>query len=139
MADNAATAGDAAVGDAAAAVAKLWLDEVTGEKVSKSELKKRQKQREKEAAKKEKEAAKGPAPDAAKAGKKNAEAAEKELTPNQVSLLPCDGGIYLVVANKQCVQYFEIRSRTVNELHNQGKAYPHKVPYTLFSQRVVGC
>ena len=75
MADNQpASEADAA----AAAVAKLHLDEVTGEMISKTELKKRQKAREKEAAKKEKQAA-HPQP-AAKTG----EAAEKELTPNQV-------------------------------------------------------
>ncbi|KAG5983110.1 Protein kinase [Claviceps digitariae] len=102
MADNPATSGEPAVADAAAAVAKLHLDEVTGEMISKSELKKRQKLREKEAAK-EKKAAANPKPQAS--GNKSAEAAEKELTPNQ---------------------YFEIRSRTVNELHAQGKAYPHK-------------
>ena len=50
--------------------------------ISKTELKKRQKTREREAAKKEKAAAKGPA----QASKKSAEAAEKELTPNQVWL-----------------------------------------------------
>ena len=65
-------------------VANLQLDDVTGEMVSKTELKKRQKTREREAAKKEKAAAKGPA----QASKKSAEAAEKELTPNQVWLNP---------------------------------------------------
>ncbi|EQL00887.1 hypothetical protein G6O67_005527 [Ophiocordyceps sinensis] len=100
MADNQPTApGD----DAAAAVAKLHLDDVTGEMISKTELKKRQKARDKEAAKKEKQAAK-PTP-AAGPSSKNAEAAEKELTPNQ---------------------YFEIRSRAVEELHARGKAYPYK-------------
>lgn len=79
MADNQPTApGD----DAAAAVAKLHLDDVTGEMISKTELKKRQKARDKEAAKKEKQAA-NPTP-AAGPSSKNAEAAEKELTPNQV-------------------------------------------------------
>lgn len=82
MSDNPATSGEpAAVDAAAAAVAKLHLDEVTGEMISKSELKKRQKQREKEAAKKEKAAAN---PKPAGASTKSAEAAEKELTPNQV-------------------------------------------------------
>ncbi|KFH48598.1 Lysine--tRNA ligase, cytoplasmic-like protein [Hapsidospora chrysogenum ATCC 11550] len=98
MADNAQPNTGDLVADT---VGKLHLDEVTGEMISKTELKKRQKTREREAAKKEKAAAKGPA----QASKKSAEAAEKELTPNQ---------------------YFEIRSRTVNELHAQGKAYPHK-------------
>lgn len=87
MADNQPTAGEAGAADAAAAVAKLHLDEVTGEMISKTELKKRQKAREKEATKKEKADKAGPAPGAG-AGKKNAEAAEKELTPNQVRPRP---------------------------------------------------
>ena len=61
-------------------VANLHLDEVTGEKVSKSELKKRQKQRQKEEEKKKKEAAAPPKP--VKEKKSNAEADEKELNPN---------------------------------------------------------
>lgn len=109
MADKQPTAGDAAVDAAAAAVSKLHLDEVTGEMISKTELKKRQKAREKEAQKKEKDAANKDKKPAPAAGKKNAEASEKELTPNQ---------------------YFEIRSRAVNELHAQGKAYPHKFHVT---------
>lgn len=71
MADN-------AVKEAEAGVANLLLDEVTGEKVSKSELKRRQKMREKEAKKKEKEANAPP-----KAEKKvSAEEEEANLTPN---------------------------------------------------------
>lgn len=69
-----------AVQDAEASMAKLLLDEVTGEKVSKTELKKRQKLREKEAKKKEKEAAAPPKPAAAK--KTSAEDDEANLTPN---------------------------------------------------------
>lgn len=84
MADNQPTTGDAAVDAVAAAAGKLHLDEVTGEMISKTELKKRQKAREKEAAKKEKEAANKDKKPAQAAGNKNAEAAEKELTPNQV-------------------------------------------------------
>lgn len=63
-----------------AGVANLILDEVTGEKVSKTELKKRQKAREKEAKKKEKAAA---AP-VAKVERKKSSAEEEEanLTPN---------------------------------------------------------
>lgn len=61
-------------------VANLHLDEVTGERVSKSELKKRQKQRMKEEEKKKKEAAAPPKP--VKEKKSNAEAEEKELNPN---------------------------------------------------------
>ena len=59
-------------------MASLLLDEVTGEKVSKTELKKRQKQREKDSKKKEKEAAAPP-----KAQKNSsAEDDEANLTPN---------------------------------------------------------
>lgn len=88
MADNQPTAGDAAVDAVAAAASKLHLDEVTGEMISKTELKKRQKAREKDAQKKEKDAANKDKKPAQAAGKKNAEASEKELTPNQVCL--CD-------------------------------------------------
>ncbi|KFY10327.1 hypothetical protein V492_05078 [Pseudogymnoascus sp. VKM F-4246] len=86
-------------------VANLHLDEVTGEKVSKSELKKRQKQRQKEEEKKKKEAAAPPKP--VKEKKSNAEADEKELNPNQ---------------------YFEIRSRAINKLRasQDPSPYPHK-------------
>ncbi|KAH8173635.1 tRNA synthetases class II (D, K and n) domain-containing protein [Sarocladium implicatum] len=98
----------AAVDAVADAAAKLHLDEVTGEMISKSELKKRQKNRQKEAEKKqkaEKLAASGaPAPKP-----KSTEDSEKDLTPNQ---------------------YFEIRSRAVDALHAQGKAYPHKYHVT---------
>lgn len=58
----------------------LQLDTVTGEMVSKSELKKREKQRQKDEAKKAKEAAAPPKPVVVK--KTNAEADEKELNPN---------------------------------------------------------
>lgn len=58
-------------------VANLTLDEVTGEMVSKTELKKRKKLREKEKLKKEKEAAAPPKPVATK--KKDE---EKDLNPN---------------------------------------------------------
>ncbi|KOS20903.1 Lysine--tRNA ligase [Escovopsis weberi] len=97
-----AQAVDAVTVDGVAAdVAKLHLDPVTGERISKSELKKREKARQKEAAKKEKEAAK---PAEAKKPA-NSESLEKELTPNQ---------------------YYEMRSRTVKDLHAQNLAYPHK-------------
>ncbi|CRK48769.1 hypothetical protein BN1723_016944, partial [Verticillium longisporum] len=74
------------------AVANMHLDSVTGEMVSKSELKKRQKNRERDAKKAEKAAAAPPKPVAAK--KDNAEADEKALDPRQ---------------------YFEIRSRAINK------------------------
>ncbi|KAK8868780.1 Lysyl-tRNA synthetase class II [Apiospora arundinis] len=98
---NAAAPAAPAVDQVAADVGKLHLDEVTGEMISKSELKKRQKKREKEAQKEEKQKTQP-----AQAQKKKEGAVdESQLTPNQ---------------------YFEIRSRRVNELHAQGKAYPHK-------------
>ncbi|KAI1472745.1 lysyl-tRNA synthetase [Daldinia caldariorum] len=83
-------------------LANLHLDEVTGERVSKSELKKRQKQRERDAKKQEKAAAAPPKPASAK--KTNAEADEKELTPNQ---------------------YFEIRSRAISKLIESKEPYPY--------------
>ncbi|KAL4922270.1 hypothetical protein BDW62DRAFT_172167 [Aspergillus aurantiobrunneus] len=96
------------VKEAEASMANLLLDEVTGEKVSKSELKKRQKLREKEAKKKEKEAAAPPKPAQKKA---SAEEEEANLTPNQ---------------------YFEIRSKKVNRLREtkQPDPYPHKFQVT---------
>ncbi len=73
-------------------VANLHLDEVTGERVSKTELKKRQKQRQKEAEKAAKAAA---APAKASGKPKNAAGEEeKDLNPNQ---------------------YYEIRTRHINE------------------------
>ncbi|KAL2888417.1 lysyl-trna synthetase [Ceratocystis lukuohia] len=93
-------------------LAKLLLDDVTGEMISKTELKKRQKARQKEAEKAKKAAAAPPKPAAAK--KTNAEADEKELTPNQ---------------------YFEIRSRNISKLRESKSPnpYPHKfhVDYDL--------
>ena len=59
-------------------VAALHLDEVTGERVSKSELKKRQKQRETERKKAEKAATAAPK----QAKKKENEIDESELNPN---------------------------------------------------------
>lgn len=74
---------------------KTYLDEATGEQVSKSELKKRQKARE-IAKKKAEKAAARPNPPAKKT--------EEELTPNQ---------------------YFEIRSRQVTELKKSAAPYPY--------------
>lgn len=85
---------------------KTYLDDVTGEKVSKSELKKRQKQRAIDARKAEK-AASNPAKPKPKTKDQMA-----DLNPNQ---------------------YFEIRSRQINELRqenmtdfNKFNPYPHK-------------
>ncbi|KAK3828213.1 MAG: hypothetical protein J3Q66DRAFT_322094 [Benniella sp.] len=94
--------------DAAAAPAedtKLHLDTVTGEMVSKTELKKRLKSREKEAKKAEK--APAPAASSSKAAEsKTISAAEEEenLNPNQ---------------------YFEIRSKRVNVLRAKKETYPY--------------
>ncbi|TDZ38478.1 Lysine--tRNA ligase cla4 [Colletotrichum spinosum] len=84
-------------------IAKLILDEVTGEQVSKTELKKRQKARQREA-EKAKKAAAAPAPTAKKA---NAEADEKNLDPSQ---------------------YFENRSRAIKKLRDSKTTnpFPHK-------------
>ncbi|KAJ2818060.1 lysyl-tRNA synthetase, partial [Coemansia sp. 'formosensis'] len=85
------------------------LDETTGEMISKSELKRRMKQREKDAKKAEKAAA-APAP-AAGASKKAQGDAEKELTPNQ---------------------YFEIRSKAIDRMREEGPyPYPHKFNVTM--------
>lgn len=95
-------------------VANLQLDDVTGEMISKTELKKRVKARQKEA-EKAKKAAAAPAPAPSKKkeadASASAEAAEKELTPNQ---------------------YFEIRSRAVNKLREtkSPNPYPHKFQVT---------
>lgn len=66
------------VKEAESSMANLLLDEVTGEKVSKTELKKRQKLREREAKKKEREAAAPPKPEK----KVSAEEEESNLSPN---------------------------------------------------------
>ena len=80
---------------------KTHTDPVTGEKISKSELKRRTKQREKDEKKKEKEAALPARP------KKEKKDDAEELNPNQ---------------------YFEIRSSKINALRasKQPNPYPHK-------------
>ncbi|KAI0429714.1 lysyl-tRNA synthetase [Xylaria sp. FL1042] len=80
---------------------KLYDDPVTGEKISKTELKRRTKQREKEKAKEEK-AKTQPAKPAAKPGN-----LEEELNPNQ---------------------YFELRSKQIDSLRSDRNInpYPHK-------------
>lgn len=71
------------VKEAEASMANLLLDEVTGEKVSKTELKRRQKLREKEAKKKEKEAAAPHKPPK----KVSAEEEEANLNPSVSEIL----------------------------------------------------
>ncbi|KAK1978015.1 lysyl-tRNA synthetase [Colletotrichum cereale] len=84
----------------------LLKDDVTGEMVSKTELKKRQKARQREAEKAKKAAAAPPKP-AGNSKKGNAEADEKNLDPSQ---------------------YFENRSRAINKLREtkSPNPYPHK-------------
>lgn len=67
--------------------ANLLLDEVTGERVSKTELKKRQKQREKERQKAEREATRQPPPAPKRRVAGGAAAEEEELNPNVGHLL----------------------------------------------------
>ncbi|KAH7118768.1 lysyl-tRNA synthetase [Dendryphion nanum] len=91
---------------AATPAENLHDDPVTGEKISKSELKRRTKQRETEKKKAEKAAKTAALPDRPKK-EKSAAAGEDELNPNQ---------------------YFEIRSRAVNALRSskEPNPYPHK-------------
>ncbi|KAF1799141.1 lysyl-tRNA synthetase [Mucor lusitanicus] len=81
----------------------LQKDPVTGEMISKSEFKRREKVRAKEAAK----AAKAAAAPPKEAKAKSAEEGEEELNPNQ---------------------YFELRSKTINKLRENPspEPYPHK-------------
>ncbi|KAI8987354.1 lysyl-tRNA synthetase [Mycotypha africana] len=81
----------------------LQKDPVTGEMISKSEFKRREKLRAKEAAK----AAKAAAAPPKQAKEKSAEEGEDDLNPNQ---------------------YFELRSKAINKLREGGNPnpYPHK-------------
>ncbi|CAO3588170.1 unnamed protein product [Absidia cylindrospora] len=81
----------------------LQKDPITGEIISKSEMKRRTKQREKEAAK----AAKAATAPAKEEKPKNAEEGEEDLNPNQ---------------------YFELRSKSIRQLreNQQPNPYPHK-------------
>ncbi|KAH8107654.1 lysyl-tRNA synthetase [Cristinia sonorae] len=92
----------------APAAAGTHLDEVTGEMISKTELKRRKAQREKEAKKAEKAAAAPPKPAAAKAAAAN----EDDLNPNQ---------------------YFELRSRHIQKLKEtqNPNPYPHKFEVSI--------
>ncbi|KAF2000500.1 lysyl-tRNA synthetase [Amniculicola lignicola CBS 123094] len=91
---------------AAEAAKDLHEDPVTGEKISKSELKRRQKQRDSEKRKAEK-AEKSTALPSRPKKEKSAEEAEGDLNPNQ---------------------YFEIRSRAIKKLKDSKapNPYPHK-------------
>ncbi|OCL01546.1 lysyl-tRNA synthetase [Glonium stellatum] len=85
----------------------LHLDEVTGERISKSELKRRTKQREAEAKKAEKASKAAAAAPSKPKKEKSGEELEGDLNPNQ---------------------YFEIRSRQINKLREskEPNPYPHK-------------
>ncbi|KAI9842881.1 MAG: lysyl-tRNA synthetase [Thelocarpon superellum] len=99
-------------GTAPEALQNLHLDTPTGEMVSKTELKKRQKVRAVEEKKREKAAAAPAQPATTKTAKKsNVEEEESELTPNQ---------------------YFEIRSRHIHKLRQtkDPQPYPHKFQVT---------
>ncbi|KAL6946369.1 lysyl-tRNA synthetase [Hanseniaspora osmophila] len=91
-------------------IANLHLDEVTGEKVSKSELKKRIKQRQKEA-EKAKKAAANPS---SKQNGVGAGGSKKKVVDAFADLSPS--------------QYFEARSRQIKELRQSQSPnpYPHK-------------
>ncbi|KAJ3298879.1 Lysine--tRNA ligase [Rhizoclosmatium sp. JEL0117] len=93
--------------------AKTYLDEATGEQVSKSELKKRQKLREKEAAKAAKAAAAEPVVKAAK------EEGAADPVDEEESFSPS--------------QYFEYRSRAIQKLRESQNPnpYPHKFNPTI--------
>lgn len=102
-----------AVAEAGEALQKTYLDDVTGEQVSKTELKKRQKQRANEAKK------------AAKAA--NAQAAAPKVAKKKDQL-----------ADLNPNQYFEIRSRQINELREENakdpssfNPYPHKFQVSI--------
>lgn len=115
MADNQTPA----VEEAAAAVAKLYLDEVTGEQVSKTELKKRTKQRERESEKAKKAEAAAAANPAAAAKPKSTEASEKELTPNQVRRV-----IYTLLRFLLTVDYSTLRFARVLSMLSTSRARP---------------
>ena len=111
-----------------AQAANLHLDEATGEKVSKSELKRRQKQRDIEEKKRAKAAATSssssdPTVSAQKNNKTSAKALENAPTPNASLLLNS-----ISVRANALQQYYEIRSAEVKELqHNKNpNPYPHK-------------
>lgn len=98
------------VNEVAEQVAKTYLDEVTGEQVSKSELKKRQKTRQIEAKKAEK-------------AKQNVDKQPKKKD---------------IMADLNPNQYFDIRSRQIEEFRKQNDAdpaalnpYPHKFNRSL--------
>lgn len=100
--------------------ANLHLDDVTGERVSKSELKKRQKLREQEA-KKAAKAATAP-PKQAPKKKQSDEMDESNLNPNVC------GSCNLLEPTDFRKQYFEIRSGRINRLRTtkDPNPYPHK-------------
>lgn len=121
---------DSGVKEAEASMANLVLDEVTGERVSKSEFKRRQKKREQEAKKKEKEAAAPP-----KAPKKvSPEEEENNLSPH-VSPNPTAREKKKKTLTNHVnypQQYFQLRSARINKLRETKNPdpYPHKFHVT---------
>ena len=106
---------------------ELHLDEATGERVSKTELKKRIKAREKENKKSERLASR-PAPIQKKA---HAENEEKEVIHMKSNLWrSC-----LIVRQLNPNQYFEIRSRNIQKLRESQDPipYPHKFKGNLIA------
>ena len=95
-------AGELTTQDNAGTAPNLQLDDVTGERVSKSELKKRQKQRDKDAKRAEAAATKKPQPEPKKKAA-SAEEDEAKLNPNQ---------------------YFEIRSRAIQKFKQSQQPNP---------------
>lgn len=128
----------------------LVLDDATGERVSKTELKKRQKAREKDAKKAEREATKQAPPQPKRKaasqeeeeGKLNANVSQDQpivmTPPHEQNPTRCSTSNthvqtnYRIVANMGDQQYFEIRSRAVKRMKetNSPNPYPHKFHVT---------
>ena len=100
-----------------ASALELYLDEFTGERVSKTELKKRQKQRQKDAEKALKLASRpAPAPK-----KMNAESEEKELNPNVFNTI---SKLWVEAADMNCIA---ILRNSITE-HQQASRISRSLP-----------
>ena len=97
----------------AAEAKDLHTDPVTGEKISKSELKRRQKQREKDEKKKEKEAALPARP------KKEKKDDVEELNPNVCLILRCHQLDRLLIACSNTLRFAPTRSMHSEPPSNQ--------------------
>jgi hypothetical protein len=99
---------------------ELYLDEFTGERVSKTELKRRQKQRQKDAEKALKLASRpAPAPK-----KMNAESEEKELNPNVFNTI---SKLWVEAADMNCIAIFR---NSITE-HQQASRISRSLPVPL--------